>query len=147
VAWINSTDLQNKLKDILGKGAFASGSRWPTIADTAVAKAKAEIQAALLGRGYSSTQADGWDLGAAYHLDQATYWALVDGGAAQDGLDLALINAYDRTKALQTVTVLVGGVLVTLGAESPAAAVRGGRLTNTTDLFREPSAINNGCWW
>lgn len=73
-------------------------------------KAYNEIIAVLIGRGYTPAQIAGWDRGAEFNLDIATYWAISNAGVTEE-FDTEEMNKLNRIAELATVVITVGGVL------------------------------------
>lgn len=122
--FLTDRDLADQVKDTLALDVLDVESPWYKIAIRANAAAYSDIRSILARRGYTIAQIDGWDDGKAYQADQGLFWALVRGGCAKD-FDDKFIKMLDRRKDLETVAVVVGGVLV--------GPVSGRTVSGTTD--------------
>jgi hypothetical protein len=82
---------------------------WNGINQSAHAWAYNLIYTTLLARGFSAAQINAWDQGADYERDLTLYRAFLQ-GAALHRLDSDFIKLFDRSKALEKVSVSNVGV-------------------------------------
>lgn len=111
---------------------------WDTIIPAANNDAYRDIQAALLGRGFSQAQVDAWDRGAAFQTDLASFWSFSRAGVLSP-LDAVALRNLDRRKELLTAVVTVDGVVVNPGTSAGQASYGGFDYTN--DLIGDPACI------
>jgi hypothetical protein len=89
----------------------ATGVWEKTIVDS-IDAAYQDIVGALTERGYTSSQIAAWDRAEEYNRDLGLFWCLVK-GAGLHGNDPTFINKLDRRKELESVAILIDGVMVT----------------------------------
>lgn len=112
----------------LRPGALADAIDW----------AYSAIVSRLLSRGYSQSQVDAWDYRVEFNKSVAIYWLLVN--VANLDASTVWVDKFDRRAELDTLSLIVGGVVVTPATQ--AGQVGHGRLDRTGDLIpRNTTAI------
>ena len=135
-----------KLKSAGAAELLADAPYWESIVAQANAAAYQEVLGALLQRGFTKAQADGWDRRVEFQRDLMTYWALVNGGALESFSDL-FIRSLDRRKELKEVQVFVGGAYVNplAGINAPGVCSFGGASPGGTVFnWPDPDDANLG---
>lgn len=110
-------DVKQQVAEIQKLSAGAAGLEpwWDGVCTAALASALADVQGALIGRGFTVAQLDLWDSYDAVVLDQAVFWAGNRAGG-MEAFDDKFIKQFDRREWLKTVVVLDGdGALVGSG--------------------------------
>lgn len=128
MAAITAAELLTALSDRLkSTSAIELPAYWAgTIVPQAVTAGYQDVLGALLARGFSKAQVDAWDRLGEFHLSQALYWALVNGGATLDQAHPDALKALDRREDLKSVLVFANGVWVQPPAGNPGLVVTAG---------------------
>jgi hypothetical protein len=129
----------------LSGGAAALEPWWQGVAADALGSALADVQGALVGRGFSQGQLDAWAGYDPVVKQQAVFWALTRGGSLE-AFDDKFVKALDRREWLKTAVVtddaggLVGTASVGHGDIKPTPkdppAFPGGTFTDSEGRFR-----------
>ena len=133
--------LEEIVKDVLGKHALESASRWVSITASSNRAAQGNIRQALMARGYTLAQILAWDDVESFNEHLTVFWALVAGGATQstDQQTIELIKLMDRRAELATVTITTDGEIVEPGDEDNEinATIRSGAMKNDRGINRD----------
>lgn len=113
--WIPDSTLQADLADLLHVDPDDLEACYFRIIPECNKAAAADITLALMARGYSSAQIDGWDQRETYNRDIGLFWAITKGGILRDFPDLN-VNKLDRRKELPELMILVSGAAAAPGS-------------------------------
>lgn len=105
---------------------------WDTVVTDSNHSAAGSIDAILGNRGFTPAQIAQWDQRKDYNIDIGMFWSFTKGGIPAGYSDL-MISKLDRRKELESVPVLVNGVVVTPG--NTDFNVSGGRMSEAGYRF------------
>lgn len=154
--WVTSAELQQAVADDLHKGdKSALRARWVAICDRSVVRGYRDIYTRLVAKGYTPEQLDVWDDRKSFTMDQALFWAFVEGSGLADYSDRDY-NKLDHRKELadDSFAIMISGqvVLPGLSSQGIGGSVLGGTLTTDTgevsphSTFRT-QADRRGAWY
>lgn len=143
--WVTSEQLQQAVADDLHKGdRTALRSRWVAICDRSIVRGYRDIYTRLVAKGYTPAQLDAWDDRVSYTMDQALFWAFVEGSGLADYSDRDY-NKLDHRKELaeESFAIMINGqvVLPGLSAMDIGGSVLGGSLTTDVGEITGPSTF------
>jgi hypothetical protein len=140
--FVTDQEIQDQVRAVLSLDNMDQASGWPRICRAANRSAYGMILGALMRRGFSQAQADGWDRGEEFQTDLALWVAIVRGGLAKD-YDPKYLTLFDRRDELKDAFVTAGGVAVT--PATPRVAV--GQMANCGDMFSLSDRDMWDWWW
>jgi hypothetical protein len=163
--WATADDVKAAVADHLARDkslAFSDSNpraltlRWESIITRSLARAITDLRNFVVGRSFTAVQLAGWDDAYQYSLDQAFYYAIIEGASPDDQSDRD-VSRFDRIKLMMKgddpLALMINGVMVVAGGEDNGGAIGGGTLTpapdgvNYGDLFgvssrRQPGGLN-----
>lgn len=135
MSFLTDADLKTFLAAMLKKDPAALESFWNVLIPVANVSAYNQIVAALLDRGYTTTQIDAWDRGAEFQRYIGIYEVMVAGGGLTE-FNLDNLRSFaQRLDQLADVVVETDGVPVPADSPSVDSQVGYGTLSTAGDLF------------
>src|ERR1044072_2256055 len=116
MAWITPAMVKSRIADRLSKDIDKLPPKWDGICADADNAGYSDLVSRLRLKGYTQAQLDMWDDRVRYNVDQALYWALVNGGVGA-GYDDKEINKLDHRGEIDKdqIAVMIGGAIVLPG--------------------------------
>lgn len=103
--FLTDPDVRQSVAGLLKQDAATLAGYWDRLIQECHASAYYDVRGALLQRGFTVAQVDGWDRGAEFERDLTLYWCMVRGGLHVHAISAEQLDRLDRRKELETVLV------------------------------------------
>jgi hypothetical protein len=112
--WISNSRLRELTADAMSVVETTLTGRWTELIDRSNKSAAFDIRAALIGRGFTDDQIEGWDRRVEFNEDLGLFWVFVRANLTGTYTDV-MLNKLDRRKELKDMALTVDGVIITPG--------------------------------
>lgn len=141
--WATYEDVRQMVADGLKKEAYGptpNGLKdaWQRIIQRSLNRAITDLTNAIRGKNFTQGQIEAWDDAYQYSLDQAYFFAMVEGCRDLITGDTVIDppKRFDRVGMMiaqkDPLTLSIGGAIVTGGGTSPGATIGGGTINTNT---------------